>query len=308
MKATEIAERLGRAWNGFLFAPFDLRIAAWLRIGFALLTLVNLGVLGLDLEFWFGPDGPMPIDASRGIIDPDSHTIFEILPQTSLTLWICYGLALAHTVGLLVGFFPRVQAFGVFFWLLSFHNRHVMIFDGEDQLFRLFALFMVFLPTHRFHSVHSWLRGRRQEPEPARFATAWAFRLFQIQTTFVYVGAAWSKWSGSEWRSGIAMWYVTRLDDAWGKYPVPDFLFDSLPMIYLLTWTTLVLEAFLPIGLWVPRTRWFTLIVAVFFHLSLEYTMNLFLFHWLMLVGLLPFIATDGRHRARVLAAETAPT
>ena len=308
MKATELAERVGRAWNGFLFAPFDLRVASWLRIGFALLTLVNFGVLGLDLEFWFGPDGPMPLDASRTIIDEDSHTIFEILPQSSVTLWVCYALALTHTVGLLVGFFPRVQAFGVFFWLLSFHNRNVMIFDGEDQLFRLFAFFLVLLPTHRFHSVHAWWRKRRQEPEPARFATAWAFRLFQIQTTFVYVGAAWSKLSGSEWRDGIAMWYVTRLNDAWGKYPLPDFLFDSLPAIHLLTWGTLVFETLLPIGLWFPRTRGLALIVAVLFHLSLEYTMNLFLFHLLMLVGLLPFLATDGKHRERVLAAGTAST
>ena len=69
----------------------------------------------------------------------------------------------------------------------------------------------------------------------------------------------------------------------------------------MLTWATLVFEVLLPIGLWVPRTRWFTLAVAVLFHLSLEYTLNLFLFHWLMLVGLLPFLATDGRYRERVL-------
>lgn len=141
---------------------------------------------------------------------------------------------------------------------------------------------------------------------PPGFATAWAFRLFQIQTTFVYVGAAWSKLMGAEWRDGIAMWYVSRLDDAFGRFPVPDVLFDSLTAIHLLTWMRLVLEVYLPIGLWAPRTRRFTLIVALLFHLSLEYTMNLFLFHPLMLVGLLPFLATDGKHRERVLRAEAA--
>ncbi len=304
MKATEIAARGGPAWNGFLFAPFDLCLAAWFRIGFALLTLVNFGVLGLDLEFWFGSTGPMPLEASREVIDQSSRTIFEILPQTSTVLWICYSLALTHTALLLVGFFPRFQAFWVFFWLWSFQHRNMMIFDGEDQLFRLFAFFMIFLPTHRFHSVHAWWRERRNQPEPARFATAWAFRLFQIQTTFVYAGAAWVKLIGSEWRDGTAMWYISRLDDAWGKYPVPDFLFDSLPSIRLLTWGTLVFEVLLPVGLWLPRTRWFTLGVAVLFHLSLEYTLNLFLFHWLMLLGLIPFLATFGKHRERVLRAE----
>lgn len=301
---TRIGRHLVRAWDGFLFAPFDLRLAAWLRIGFAFLTLLNFGLLGLDLEFWFGPGGPMPIGASRAVIDQSSHTIFEILPQTSRVLWICYALALVHTIGLLVGFFPRFQAFWVFFWLMSFQHRNMMIFDGEDQLFRLFAFFMIFLPTHRFLSVHALWRARRGQPEPVRFGTAWAFRLFQIQTTLVYVGAFWMKLIGPEWRSGIAMWYVTRLNDAWGKFPLPDVLFDSLPAIYLLTWSTLVLEMILPMGLWIPRVRWGMLIVAVLFHLSLEYSMNLFLFHWLMLAGLIPFLATDEKHRGRWLGAE----
>ena len=304
MKATEFGARVGRAWNEFLFAPFDLRLAAWLRIGFALLTLINFGVLGLDLEFWFGSTGPMPLDASREVIDSSSHTIFEILPQTATVLWICYSLAVIHTVLLLVGFFPRFQAFWVFFWIWQFQHRNMMIFDGEDQLFRLFAFFMIFLPTHRFDSVHAWWRERQNQPEPTRFGTAWAFRLFQIQTTLVYVGAAWSKLMGSEWRDGIAMWYISRLDDAWGKFPLPDFLFDSLPWIHLLTWATLVVEPLLPLGLWFPRTRWLALGAAVLFHLSLEYTMNLFLFHWLMLVGLIPFVATFGKHRERVLRGE----
>jgi hypothetical protein len=36
--------------------------------------------------------------------------------------------------------------------------------------------------------------------------------------------------------------------------------------------------------------------------------MNLFLFHWLMLVGLVSFDATDGKHRERVLAARSTAT
>ena len=94
----------------------------------------------------------------------------------------------------------------------------------------------VLCPLDRFASVHAWWRRRRGEAAPPRFGTAWAFRLFQIQTTFVYVGAAWSKLIGPEWQTGIAMFYVSRLDDVFGKYPLPDFLFDSMPMIRLLTW------------------------------------------------------------------------
>ena len=36
--------------------------------------------------------------------------------------------------------------------------------------------------------------------------------------------------------------------------------------------------------------------------------MDLFLFHWLMLVGLPPFAAADGKHRERVLAERSTAT
>jgi hypothetical protein len=51
----------------------------------------------------------------------------------------------------------------------------------------------------------------------------------------------------------------------------------------------LLLEWLLPLALWLPRTRKAALLIGILFHLSIDYTMNLFLFHWLMIVGLLSF-------------------
>jgi len=148
----------GTVWNDFFYASFDLRWAAVIRIAFASLVLVNLAILGVDLGLWFGPDGVMPLDASRTVIDSSSHTIFELLPDTNTTVRVCFVLAMLHAAALLVGWYPRVQAFGVFFWLVAFQHRNMMIFDGEDQLFRLVAFFLVFTPTHEHFSVHTLLR------------------------------------------------------------------------------------------------------------------------------------------------------
>lgn len=293
MTWAKLFTRFQCVWNEFFFAAFDLELAAVMRIAYAALLLVNFTILGLDLELWFGPDNLMPFEASRAIIDSETSSPFGWLPQSTAVLWICYGLAMMNITGLLVGWFPRLQAAGAFFWMVAFHHRNIMIFDGEDQLFRLFAFFFVFLPTHHFFSVHAWLRRRRNEDRPQYLGCAWAFRLFQIEATLVYVGAAVAKWQGIEWRSGIAMWYVSRLDDTFGKFPLPDALFETLAMIRALTWGTLVFEAVLPIALWIPRTRRVAVVAAFVFHLALEYTMNLFLFHMLMIVGLIPFLATD---------------
>ena len=278
---------LGSAWNDFFYAPFDLRWAAAIRIAFAFLVLVNLTFLGLDLGMWFGPDGVMPLDASRTIIDPDSHTIFEWLPDTNTTVRVCFVLAMLHATALLVGWFPRIQAFAVFFWLLAFQNRHMMIFDGEDQLFRLFAFFLVFVPTHHHFSVHTLLR-RASGPVTG---PAWGLRFVQIQITLVYFGTAVQKLHGAEWIDGTALYYVSRLDDAFGRFPFPYSLFDSLAAIKALTWSTLALELVLPVALWLRPTRVIARVIAGRVHVSLDYTMNLFLFHPIMLVGLLAFAA-----------------
>ena len=166
----------------------------------------------------------MPLDASRTIIDPSSHTIFELLGDTNTTVRVCFVLAVLHASALLVGWFPRVQAFGVFFWLLAFQNRHMMIFDGEDQLFRLMAFFLVFVPTHHHFSVHALLH-RSSGPVTG---PAWGLRFVQIQITLVYLATAVAKLRGDEWRDGTALYYVSRLDDAFGRFPFPNAPFESL--------------------------------------------------------------------------------
>ncbi|MCA9603850.1 MAG: HTTM domain-containing protein [Polyangiales bacterium] len=295
MTARSAIARIVRGWNTFFFAPFDLRLASAFRMAYAALVLVDLGMMSFDLELFFGVDGVMPLDASRAVIDPDSHTVFELLPQSNTVLWTCYVLALLHAFWLLIGLYPRVQAAGVFFWLLAFHDRNLLLFDGEDQVFRLFAFFLIFLPTHRFFSVHALERRMRGAPEPERFGTAWALRLFQIQMTLVYFGAAWAKLHGPEWLDGTALWYVSRLDDSFGRFPLPSAIFDSLPALRAMTWGTLAFESALPIALWIPRTRKYAIVAAFVFHLSLDYAMYLFLFHPLMSVGLLTFLATDAK-------------
>ena len=43
----------------------------------------------------------------------------------------------------------------------------------------------------------------------------------------------------------------------------------------------------------VLENRSFTVVLAIVFHLALDYSMNLFLFQWFMIVGLLSFMTLD---------------
>jgi len=49
----------------------------------------------------------------------------------------------------------------------------------------------------------------------------WGLRLFQLQMAVIYLSSAIEKTSGVDWREGTALYYVARLDDSFGKFPVP---------------------------------------------------------------------------------------
>jgi len=159
----------------------------------------------------------------------------------------------------------------------------------------------VLCPAGSAFSLDARLRTRRATTEKPPIP--WGLRLFQIQISVIYLSSAIEKsqvyklLSGSkvdsEWLKGTALYYVSRLDDSFGKLPVPAFLFETLWITKLLTWSVLLLEWGLPVLLWLKRTRRAAIVVAIVFHLSIEYSMNLFLFHWLMILGILSFAEFD---------------
>ncbi len=61
----------------------------------------------------------------------------------------------------------------------------------------------------------------------------------------------------------------------------------------MITWVVLVIEAALPIALWFRPTRKIAIVLGVLLHLGIELSMNLFLFEWIMILGLLTFIRTE---------------
>lgn len=252
------------------------------------------------LEIWFGENGLVPFEVSRQIVDENTITLFEILPRTSFALWTCYLILIANAIALACGFLTRIQLLSIFILYNSFVHRNVLIVDGEDTVFRLMAFYLFFSPSGFYFSVDNWLRKKlnqfttkakpdAESPPPREFAI-WPLRLIQIQTVTIVLFSAFEKLHGGDWIDGTALYYVSRLDDLFYRLPVPAFLFKSIVLIKTLTWATLVFELTAPIAVWFKRTRVPALIILFTFHLSLDYTMNLNLFQYLMILGWCSFL------------------
>ena len=207
---------------------------------------------------------------------------------------------------LMIGFFSRFQAICVFLWFVSFHHRHYMIFDAQDNVFRLFGFFLIFLPLGCSYSVDKMLqRPLGKNDQQPQIKPIWALRLIQIQVCLIFFAGAWIKLQDQHWVEGTALYYITRLDN-FCHFPLPTQLFEQMWAIHLMTWSVLIIEVVVPFAIWFKRTRRSALLLTLGLHVAIFYSMNIFLFQWLMLVGWLSFVERhDLTDLAKLLSAIT---
>lgn len=282
-------------WNQFFYAPIDARRMALVRIGFAVLLLIYLAILYPDLSTWFGPQGLYPADVDAETRLPQQWSVLRWLPSDPVEadVWLqrIFWLHIACTVMLLVGFLSRINSIIVYVLLVSWIWRNQLIIDGEDSVFRIIGFFLILMPSGRAWSIDQLLFHRRAGTCP--LVAAWPLRLVQLQMMVIFVAAALYKMGGTAWLDGTAFSYVGRLDDLFGRFLVPTFVFEIPILVRLITWSVIVIELFAPLFLWFRETRHWALLAILLFHLGNEYTMALFLFHWIMLLGWSTFLTSD---------------
>lgn len=267
----------------FFHEPVDARVVALVRRGYALLLLVNVFCWGPDLDRWFSSEGVLSMAAARQLAYPGTWSLFQVLPDSPLVVRLLWVVLIAQTIALFIGWRPRLQAIGCFVGLVTFQNRNPLIFDGEDTLFRILGFLMILMP-----SVPSPSTQTQRVP----LVDGWPLRLLQLEMTLVYFSAAWMKLLGAPWRDGTALYYVMRLEEYWGRLPLPESLLTSAALIRIMTWSTVGVEFAVPVLIWFAPTRRLALGMVVLFHLACEAAMHLFLFHPIMLVGWMSFLTT----------------
>lgn len=294
---TTIADRLVASWNRFLFQSCDPTVIPLLRIGLGGLLMIVAATWLRDAELWFTDAGVLRSDTVDRLSRFPHWSILNLVPSTTLVVQICLVTMFVQAAMLTIGFYGRYQAACLFVWLVSFQHRNPLLCDGEDTLFRLLAFTFVFLPLDARMSIRNWLAGlqrsTRSESCEIGPADCWALRVVQFQMAVIYASATWNKLHGSSWHDGSAMLLVTQMTDHYGRMGLPAFIVENMLLMKMLTWSVLVIEGFLPIGLWFRPTRRIALLLGIALHLGIEWTMHLFLFEWVMILGLLSFARSE---------------
>jgi hypothetical protein len=221
-------------------------------MAYAALVLVHWAVLYPDLELWYGERGVLPNVVSREIAGPHQWSLLWHLPATPGVLQTCFGMAVASTVFLGIGLLPRLNAACLLAWLISFQSRNGFILDAEDTMMRLLALYLVLMPCGASWSVNAvflrwWSSNHSPHPSPLpegegvslspHLRPAWGLRLLQIQMALIFLAAGLEKVGDEAWLNGTSMYYVARLDDYFGRFPTPAWLFDNRWSVALVTWS-----------------------------------------------------------------------
>jgi hypothetical protein len=85
------------------------------------------------------------------------------------------------------------------------------------------------------------------------------------------------------------MYHVSRMSDQFGRLAPPGIC-DPYWASAALTWGALGLETLLPLVLWYRPIRSWAILAGMALHMGIELSMHLFLFEWLMMLGLLSFL------------------
>ncbi len=249
------------------------------------LLFIYVLVWMFDGRLWFSDEGILNPSAAESIAGGYRKSVFFFF-DAPLFVQICLSLMMLQCILLILGCWSRFQMACIFFWLVSFQHRNLMILDSEDIVFRVFAFLMIFIPLDHRWSLARRITGRQSD---ATSQQTWALRLIQIQVAVIYLSSAWCKLQGETWHDGTAMFFVSRLDDYFGRFWMPD-LFEIAWLVRFLTWGVVLVEIMIPLAVWFRFSWVYAIAVGLLLHLGIEYSMNLFLFQWIMMAGLLSFI------------------
>ena len=281
-------------WRAWAFDPVDTAPMAALRIACALLSLGWALSLLPDAQAFLGDDGLTsgPVAGGPGwwIVDiPSLYGGIALL-----------GLA---ALALLVGWHTRVASVAVAFLLLVLQRRDVYVLNSGDLLLRELAIYVALMPAGECWSLDARRRGSRER-------APWGLRLLQLQVSALYLFSVVAKLHGTSWQDGSAVGKAVQLEDL-QRLIIPFPVATSVTVSALLTYGTLVVEAFLIVGLWLPPTRWWAMAAGLSVHLGIEATLLIGWFSFAVIACYLAFVPAEVLRRvvgrALPIPAQRAP-
>ena len=281
--------RLREGWERFFFAPQSPTPMAVFRILYGTCVTVTLILLHPEWLDWFGVHSWVTLSTMTRVEPGVRLNLFTVMPQNDAWIAVFFWIFLCFAVLLTVGLWTRLSSIAVFVCVASIQQRNLYILHGGDVFLRVTGFFLMFAPAGAALSVDRLIRVRRKlegaEIEPR---APWAQRMIQFELALLYFSSFLWKIKGAPWLNGTALFYVFHMH-AIQRFPLPGWT-QQLWILKLATWYTLALEFSLGVLIWFRPFRYPLLVLGLLFHLSIEYSLNIPMFEWDVLIAYVLFI------------------
>lgn len=221
---------------------------------------------------------------------------FPWYPEPSLGVYrMLLTAALLAAIALSVGLYARLASW-VCFGVVAYHFFLSETFFHHNRVFLLVFLGGLSI-THCADSLSLDALRARQPPPPRAL---WPLWLWRAEACVPYLASSISKLLDPDWRGGIVTW--DRVERH--KHLVPRFVPSALvelaanPTTHVfMAKLVIALELSVGIGLWLRRTRYAAVWLAVLFHTAIELSARVQVFSLLGIAGLCIWAVPATRQR-----------
>lgn len=288
-------------WTRFWHKPVRAERLAVTRILLALALLTDqMFQYAPHFADFFGPGGVAPDGLlDRWALRSWRWTVLFFGTDNLAVLYPTFGVWVACSLGLLVGWHTRVMNVAVWFLTACFLNRNQHILNGGDDTLIVGLFLLMLMPSGHALSLDArrWRRRHAaRKPVPLQldaagstWTPAWGVRVLQIQLCVIYLTTGLAKLvlepgTGTWWQGTSIHYvlnYVTMSRWSFAQLPVPFWLTAALT--YVSVWW----EVVFPLLVLSRRTRWLALGFGVLFHVGIWLTIEVgwFSFYTLALYG-----------------------
>ena len=181
---------------------------------------------------------------------------------------------LAAMIGLL-GFFPRLTTFLVFFTTINLQNRIYSTITGGDILLCLLLFYLSFISDGK--------RVKNLYIEQIRNVSDHTFILLcQLQVLIVYGVSALYKWQSPDWLQGLALQKILAIDEY--SLPFLQSAVCTFPLVFkIFSWLALLYQTLFPVLIFSNKVKKYVIITGIIFHLFIAIAMGLFNFSLIMI-------------------------
>ncbi len=273
-----VSDKLKHRFEDLLYA--DLRSFALMRVGIALLLLIDLFVRWGSANDFYTDQGIFTAKDFLNISNWSTWSLHAINGSWEFQS-LLFLVATIFALMLLAGYKTRVAAIMSFIFLLSLHHRDLIVIDKGDVLLRVVLFWGIFMPWNARFSIDS-ITNKALKKLPNRVFSIGIIGYF-VQICCLYLFASLYK-TGPEWTKDFTAGYYALSSDLYSS-PASHFLLYFPQILRMFTFCTRLLEVTAPFLLFFP---FYTPIIRL---IALGLLMSMHLgFGATLLVGLFPFI------------------